>query len=116
MVEFISENTEKQELDEPPPSVDEQSHQKPLEDLVEEHLEELQVMSSDLAYINEPPNASGEYHQPENQELKLTTDLKHELKPLVYDDNEQIIVVDIFEKYRKNEPSDDKWWKNNTKY
>jgi hypothetical protein len=116
VVEFISEHTEKQELDEPPPSIDEQSHQKPLEELVEEHLEEIQPSQADQTYIDEPSNASGEYHQPENQELKLTTELKHELKPLVYDDNEQIIVVDIFEKYSKNEPSDDKWWKKNTKY
>ena len=113
MVEFISEDTEKQELDEPPPSTDEQSPQKPLEDLVEEHLEGLQAIASDLTYVDEPSNASGEYHQPENQDFKITTELQHELKPLVYEDNEQIIVVDIFEKYGQKE---DKWWKQNTKY
>lgn len=113
MVEFISENTEKQELDEPPPDVDEQSSQKLLEDLVEEHLEEIQPGQADQSYVDEPANASGEYHQPESQELKIATELKHELKPLVYEDNEQIVVIDIFEKYGQKE---DKWWKQNTKY
>ncbi len=113
MVEFISENTEKKELDEPPPSVDEQSPQKQLEDLVEEQLEEIQSVQTDQPYVDEPSNASGEYHPPEIQELKIATELKHELKPLVYEDNEQIIVIDIFEKYGQKE---DKWWKHNTKY
>lgn len=115
MVEFISEAEEKQELDEPPPSVDEQSPQKPLEDLVEEHLEELQAVQTDQPYVDEP-SVSGEYHQPENHDFKNGPELKHELKPLVYEDNEQIIVIDIFEKYSKNEGADDKWWKQNTKY
>jgi hypothetical protein len=80
---------------------------------VEEQIEELQAVQTDQTYIDEPSNASGEYNPPENHELKNITELKHELKPLVYEDNEQIIVIDIFEKYGQKE---DKWWKHNTKY
>lgn len=111
MVEFISENTEKRELE--IPEEPELSSQKPLEEMVEEQIEELQSVQNSQSYVDEPSVASGEYHQPEHAELKITTELKHELKPLVYDENEQIIVVDIFEKYGQKE---DKWWKQNTKY
>lgn len=116
MVEFISETTEKKELDEPPPEPEEQISQPALEELVEEQTEELHSIQPDQAYVDEPSNASGEYNQPENQELKRGPELKHELKPLVYEDNEQIILVDIFEKYGRSLSSDDKWWKKRTNY
>ncbi len=116
MVEFISETTEKQELDEPPPGPEEQISQPALEELVEEQIDELHSIQPDQAYVDEPSNASGEYNQPEHQEIILGTELKHELKPMVYEDNEQIILVDIFEKYGKSLPSDDKWWKKRTNY
>ncbi len=114
MVEFISEAEEKQELDVPEP--EEQPAQKALEELVEEQTEELQSVQNDQQYVDEPSSVSGEYHQPENHDLKNGPELKHELKPLVYEDNEQIVVIDIFEKYSKNEGADDKWWKQPNKY
>ena len=115
MVEFISENSEKRALDELP-EIDEPSSQRPLEELVEEHLEEIQSIQAEQSYVDNPSSASGEYHQPEHSELKMTAELKHELKPLVYDENEQIVVVDIFEKYGKKDSVDDKWWKKGVKY
>ncbi|MEM3154848.1 MAG: hypothetical protein QW165_04780 [Candidatus Woesearchaeota archaeon] len=115
MVEFISEENElardepSYEPEQEPVQVDVRA----LDELVEEQLEELHALQGSQEYFDEPSIASGEYHQPEHKEVYAGPELKHELKPLVYEDNEQIVVIDIFEKYgQKNE----KWWEKNSDY
>jgi hypothetical protein len=110
VVEFISEETEKKAEDEPPPEFDEVevSSSNSLELLVEEHTNELHALEQEQDYFDEPSNGQAEYHQPENPNYDDIPTLKHELKPLVYDENETPVVIDIFERYGKKE---DKWWK-----
>lgn len=109
MVEFISEAVEQAEIEEPPPEGPQiQAVQESLELLVEAHSEELQEMQAEQDYIDEPSSPREDYHQPDDTVLKDAPDLKEELKPLVYEENEQAVVVDIFERYGKKE---DNWWK-----
>ncbi len=111
MVEFISE-TEAANTEEPPPTEEpELDSQKSLEALVEEQVEEIQAVQSEQDYVDEPSPVQGEYHPPVAPEVKDAPNVKEELKPLVYDVNDKPVVVDIFEKYGKTQPWDDKWWK-----
>ena len=107
MVEFISAES-KRELEEPPPEPEEL--QKTLEAMVEEQVEELHAVQAEQEYVDEPSGVSGNYHLPEQSNLNDAPELKHELRPLVYDVNDLPVVVDIFEKYSKSSPADDKWW------
>jgi hypothetical protein len=106
MVEFISSNSGLREevddpqLEEPPP--------KSLEVLVEESAEELRSLESAQDYIDELSFISPEYSAPEHITLRDAPSLKHELRPLIYEENDAVIVVDIFERYGQKE---DKWWK-----
>ena len=109
MVEFISEAVEQAEIEEPPPEEPQiQAVQESLELLVEAHSEELQEMQAEQDYIDEPSSPQGDYNQPDNAALREAPELKEELKPLVYEENDQVIIVDIFERYGKKE---DQWWK-----
>ena len=113
MIEFISETAE---TEEPPPILEAEEPELPepkevqesLEVLVEAHAEELRELQVDQDYVDEPSSPQGDYHQPDDTVLKDAPDLKEELKPLVYEENDQVIVVDIFERYGKKE---DQWWK-----
>ena len=111
MVEFISEGVEKN-LEEPPPESEEQEVkvvEESLELLVEAHTEELsQTVEQD--YVNESSSPQGDYHQPEDMTIKEAPSINQQIKPLVYDENDIPVVVDIFEIYSKKGPADDKWW------
>ena len=114
MVEFISEGTET-ELEEPPEEPQILAVQESLEVLVEAHSEELQA-AVNQDYIDEPISQKGEYLQPTNVQLAEAPDFKQQIKPLVYDENDIPVVVDIFELYGKKVPADDKWWAKPTKF
>ena len=109
MVEFILDGTK---LEEPPPDIEEQEVkvvQESLEVLVEAHTEELRE-SYEQDYIDKPSSPQGEYHQPEDMAVKDTPNVSEQIRPLVYDENDVAVVVDIFELYSKKGPADDKWW------
>lgn len=109
MVEFISEAETVRE--EPPPleEVEEPRIQESLEVLVENHTEELYTVHAEQVYVDEP-SEKGDYQQPNFSPIGDFPDLKEELKPLAYEENERLVVVDIFERYGKKQPIDDKWW------
>ena len=114
MVEFISEGIETEKIEEPPPEAEQpqlQVVQESLELLVEAHTEELHEVA-DQTYIDEPSSPQGDYYQPSDIQLSETPNLQEQIKPLVYDENDIPVVVDIFELYSKKGPADDKWWKN----
>jgi len=108
VVEFISAESGP-DLEEPPPEPEEL--QKTLEAMVEEQVEELHAIQSEQEYVDEPSGVSGDYHQPEPSNLNDAPELKHELRPSVYDESiDRPVVVDIFERYSKSDPANDKWW------
>ena len=110
MVEFISEIAETNI--EEPAEAPELISQKNLELLVEEHSEELQAIDAAFEeYNSETASSSGEYHAPQETSFGNAPQLKDELKPWVYDEKERVFVVDIFEKYGRLQPEDDKSWK-----
>ncbi len=111
MVEFISEGTEEKKVEEPPPEEAPQVRvvQESLELLVEAHTEELHE-SVNQDYIDESNSLQGDYYQPADIQLADAPDWKHQIRPLVYDENDIPVVVDIFELYGKKGPADDKWW------
>ncbi len=113
MVEFISETTEVDVSPQEPEEIPEAPFQpvQSLETLVETHTEELQEIQADQEYIDETASPQGDYHQPEHSPVKEVPSIKEELLPLVYDEREQVIVVDIFDRYGQKE---DKWWKKNS--
>ena len=117
MVEFISETADTK-IEEPPPAeASEIISQRSLELLVEEQAEELQAIETAFEeYNNETASASGDYHAPQEVPLDKAPQLKDELKPWVYDEKERVFVVDIFEKYGKSQPEDDKSWKKQNLY
>ncbi len=111
VVEFISEGVEKN-LEEPPPESEEQEVkvvQESLEVLVEAHTEELRE-PIEQDYIDQPSSPQGDYYQPENIVINEVQSVSQQIKPLVYDENDIPVVVDIFELYSKKGPGDDKWW------
>ncbi len=110
MVEFISESAAVEAEEPPPASEPEESSavETTLEALVEEHTSELQEIQAETDYVDEAVPAQAEYNPPQEMELKDAPSLKEELKPLIYEDNERVFIVDIFERYGKKE---DKWWK-----
>jgi len=111
VVEFISEGVEKN-LEEPPPDAETQEVkvvQESLELLVEAHTDELQqAFAQD--YVAESGSPQGDYHQPEDVKIGEAPSINQQIKPLVYDENDIPVVVDIFELYGKKGPADDKWW------
>ncbi len=111
MVEFISEGVEKN-LEEPPPDAEAQEVkvvEESLELLVEAHTDELQ-QAFEQDYVTESGSPQGDYHQPEDITIKEAPSINEQIKPLVYDENDIPVVVDIFELYSKKGPVDDKWW------
>jgi hypothetical protein len=115
VVEFISEGVQTEKVEEPPPEAEEPQIsvvQESLELLVQAHTEELRE-AADRIYIDEPSSPQGDYYQPSDIQLADAPDLQHQIKPLVYDENDIPVVVDIFELYSRKEIGDDKWWKKN---
>ena len=100
-----------QEPEEPEPEA--QQVEENLEALVEAHTEELQAPQVEEAYVDEPSSPQSEYQPQQQIELRETTNIKQEFRPLAYEENEVCVVVDIFERYGKKE---DTWWKERTQY
>ncbi|GEM_PF-2764196 len=113
MVEFISTNTIPEEETEEPDAEEPETEEKEesLEALVEAQTEELDVQEGEeTEYVSEPVPEKGEYYHPDEVPLGEAPELKEELKPLIYDDNDVPIVADILTKYGKKE---NKWWLEN---
>ena len=114
MVEFISEHSE--DLENLPPEPEEaevKAVEESLELLVDAYSEELKEPQPEKDYVDEP-SSPGEYQQQKDFSFDNAPLLKDAAKPLVYDEKDIPVVVDIFERYGKSQPEDDKWWKKNS--
>jgi len=128
MVEFISENKEEIEAEEPSleqeakdqlPEEEETSEEEQtgflesLEEVVETQDTVVPEVQTKLDYFDEP-SAEGEYFQPVEYQFENVLQLKEELTPLAYEDQEIGFVVDLFERYGKKDENN--WWKHLRKY
>ena len=124
MVEFIPQNAETTETEQPLSTeenaefseneVEESQENTPqipqesLEELVETHKEELPTVQADQEYFDETASAETVYHAPQEYSMDEVPYVKDDLAPLVYEDKEVGFAVDIFDRYGKKE---DKWWR-----
>lgn len=80
-----------------------------LEELVEEQVDSIFVNELDKLYFEGGAVYNVDYFQPDEVSFNVVPELKQELKPLVYEDNEVVLVLDIFDKYGVQKEDD--WWK-----
>jgi len=84
-----------------------------LELLVKEKSQKLPEIPQieDKTYVEETSGGEKEYQQILPADMNIAVNFKDTLLSLAYEENEQTVLVDIFERYGQKE---DKWWKTQT--